>query len=214
MIHLPLPAESDCVLLLLRHGATENNLADPPILQGRGINIGLSDHGHHQASAAGELLRHARIDAVYASPLIRAQETAAAVAAVHELSVGIVDDITEVDVGDWEYRSWVNIRVEDPVAYQNFMADPATHGYLGGESLSEVHDRVIPAVMGLMQRHQGQTIAVVAHNVVNRVVMAHGLGLPIRAARTIAQDNCGVNVLKYSDGELKVKTLNASFHLP
>ena len=66
--------------------------------------------------------------------------------------------------------------------------------------------------------HVGYTRRSDQHDDVGRsadvAVFRRGWALPVRAARTIAQDNCGVNVLKYSDGELKVKTLNASFLLP
>lgn len=214
MIHLPEPAGDECTLLLLRHGATENNLADPPILQGSGINCGLSEHGCRQAEAASKLISAAAVSAVYASPLNRARETAEIVARPHALKVNATEEITEADVGEWEYRSWVNIAVEDPHEYEQFMTDPSLHGYLGGENLSQVLDRVLPAIRTMANRHLGETIVVVAHNVVNRVLLAHGLGLATREARTIAQDNCGINVIKFTNDSLKVKTLNSSFHLP
>ncbi len=97
----PPPADT-CIAYLIRHGATESNLADPPILQGRSINGPLSPRGQRQADQAAQCLSGHPLRAVYSSPLRRAQETAERVASVHRLRVLTLADITEVDVGAWE----------------------------------------------------------------------------------------------------------------
>ena len=93
------------------------------------------------------------------------------------------------------------------------VTDPATNGYAGGENLEQVRQRALPALEELMQRHLGQLILVVCHNVVNRVVLATLLDVPLANARGIDQDNCGVNVIRLRDGQLKVMTTNSAFHL-
>ena len=124
-----------------------------------------------------------------------------------------VDEITEVDVGDWEGGSWVHIKEAEPEAYRQFVEFPDTVGYKNGESLNQVRDRSIPALIRLMAENQGQRIVVVAHNVVNRVFVAHALGLPMSLARTLAQDNCGVNVFRFRNEKLEIRTMNSTFHL-
>ena len=92
------------------------------------------------------------------------------------------------------------------------MTDPATHGYAGGENLTQVQQRVLPAVMQLLHAQVGKVILVVGHNVVNRVLLATLLEVPLAKARGIDQDNCGVNIIRYRRQQLKVLTTNAAFH--
>ena len=202
-----------CTAYLVRHGATDSNLADPPILQGRTINGPLSPTGRDQAAAAAAALRSLPIKAVYASPLVRAHETASLIAQPHGLAIITVEQLIEVDVGEWERRSWHEIEASEPEAYQRFQQDPANHGYRGGESLIDVSNRVMPAFQQVMQSHAGEEIVIVAHNVVNRVALANALNLPIAQARTLTQDNCGINTLRWKEDRIKVVSVNERLHL-
>ena len=74
------------ILYLLRHGATEANLARPPVLQGRRLNHPLAKLGARQAVATRDFLAIRPIDHCYSSPLVRAMQTASIVAAPHGLS--------------------------------------------------------------------------------------------------------------------------------
>ena len=206
--------ENACFCFLVRHGATANNLADPPILQGNSVDLPLSPEGVAQAAAAADCLGAQTLRAVFASPLRRAQETAQEIAAPHNLEVQSVPEIVEVDVGEWEGKSWVDIAQQDTDAYERFQADPAQHGYRGGESLSDVASRAFPALASVMEQHRGHQVVVVAHNVVNRVVLADALGLPLSKARRLAQENCGINLLRWraNDG-FKVLMFNGVLHL-
>jgi broad specificity phosphatase PhoE len=150
---------------------------------------------------------------VYASPLARAQQTAAAVAKPHGLSVETIDDLIEVDVGDWEGRPWDEVERDTPEAYRLFMTDASVHPYLGGETLTTVLKRSLPAIQRLLAENAGRTIAAVAHNVVNRSCLSHWLGMPLRQYRSIPQDNCGVNVIRWREGKVKLVTVNAVEHL-
>lgn len=207
------PSPDTTRLLLIRHGATPANELRPYILQGQGVNHGLSAIGQRQASALGEFLSDFAIAHVYASPMVRACETAEAVADAHGLPVQTLQPLVEVDVGDWEGESWQNIMQRWPEEYARFMANPDVVPYLGGESYAAVHARSAPAIEELLARHTGQTIVVVAHNVVNRVILAGLLGLPLCRAREVHQENTCVNVIQHRDGNSYVRTMNAAFHL-
>lgn len=210
---MPSPALPTCWMYLIRHGATANNDARPVRLQGRRTDPGLSDLGRDQAQRTGEFLSRHTIDAVYSSPLRRARETADLIARAHKLAVQIVDDLIEVDVGVWEGHPWDEIERTDPEAYRLFMADASVHAYLGGENLTEVRERSLPALERLMSENAGRTIVVVAHNVVNRTCLAHWLGIPTKQYRSIPQDNCGINLLRRRGGKVKLVTINAVEHL-
>lgn len=209
----PSPAPERCSLYLIRHGATDNNCADPPRLQGRRTDPELSNAGLEQARRAGQFLADLPLNAVYASPLVRARQTARAIAKPHGLAVELVEEIIEVDVGDWEGRAWEEIEKTDPEAYRAFMSDPGKNPYLGGENIQSVRDRVVPAFEGLMADNLGRVIVVVAHNVVNRAYLTHLLGMPVARYRIIPQDNCGVTLIRYRNNEAKVVTINGVFHL-
>ncbi|OHB70966.1 MAG: hypothetical protein A2V70_10280 [Planctomycetes bacterium RBG_13_63_9] len=209
----PSPAPDTCWLYLFRHGATANNRARPPRLQGRRSDPALSDEGRRQARQTGALLARVPLANVYSSPLLRARQTAHQIALPRHLSVEVVDDLIEVDVGDWEGRAWDEIERTDTDAYRRFMADASLHPYLGGENLSVVQSRVIPAFERLMAQHLGQTIAAVAHNVVNRAYLTHLLGIPLAQYRSVPQDNCGLNLIRHRNGKPKLVTVNAITHL-
>jgi broad specificity phosphatase PhoE len=200
-------------LYLVRHGATEANLARPPRLQGRRHDAPLARLGVCQAEATRDFLADSRIDVCYSSPLLRAVQTATIVAAPHGLAPTSLDAVNECDVGRWEGLDWQTIRYLDAEAHRAFMADPAEHGYPGGESFADVHRRVAPALGQLLEQHAGATILVVAHHVVNRTYLAGLLGLPPGQARQVVLDNCGISVVVREDGRTTVRTLNAAFHL-
>jgi broad specificity phosphatase PhoE len=214
MAPLPFSEPETCWLYLVRHAATDNNRARPPRLQGRRTDPGLSDEGFEQAESASQFLADVPLAAVYSSPLLRARQTAEAIARRQNLPLRIADALTEVDVGEWEGRNWEEIATTDAEAYRAFMTDASVHPYLGGENLESVRRRVEPAMAKTCGDHLGQAIAVVAHNAVNRVYLAVHLGLAVAQYRSIPQSNGGVNLLRYRPGRTKVVTINGAFHLP
>jgi broad specificity phosphatase PhoE len=197
----------------VRHGATANNLEVPAKIQGCGSDLGLSQEGRQQAELTAQFLASQPLQAAFSSPLARAWETAQIIAQPHGLAVQRVDQLQEVDVGRWEGRSWQEIARLEPDAHRRFVTDPEKHGYAGGENLAQVRERVIPCMERVMHANLGKAILVVAHNVVNRTLLATMLQLPVARARGIAQDNCGVNVIRFRDGNMKLLTANAAFHL-
>jgi broad specificity phosphatase PhoE len=201
------------VLYLMHHGATETNLTGPPVLQGRRYNPPLAPLGIRQAEATRDFLAIRPMDRCYSSPLQRALDTAAIVAAPHGLSPIPLEALMECDVGRWEGLDWQTIRSRDGEAYRRFMEDPANHGYPEGESLADVYRRVQPALEELLSRHAGDTILVLSHRTVNRAYLAGLLGLTPDQARHVSQDNCGISVVIREGAETTVSTVNAAFHL-
>ncbi|MCA9067682.1 MAG: histidine phosphatase family protein [Planctomycetaceae bacterium] len=210
----PAPDAETTQLFLVRHGATDANERRPYILQGHGINFSLSDNGRQQARAVGQFLsKLASVKAIYCSELKRAMETAQEIAGHHNIPVQTVKGIHEVDVGDWEGKSWDTIMGENESAYHAFMSDPGDTPYLNGESYRDVLNRVKPALTELLKTHRGETIVVVAHNVVNRAYLADVLGLELRRAKDIRQANCCVNVIHHKQDKAELESLNSQFHL-
>jgi broad specificity phosphatase PhoE len=201
------------VLYLIRHGATEANLARPARIQGRRHDPPLAPLGVRQAEATRDFLAIRPVYACYSSPLLRARQTAAIVASPHGLEPVAVDALTECDAGRWEGLDWPAIRALDPDGYARFHAAPGQFGYPDGESFAEVHARALEALQDILARHPGEGVLVVAHHVVNRTYLAGLLGLGPDQARQVVLDNCGISVVTRQGGTTAVSTLNAAFHL-
>ena len=201
------------LLYLVRHGATEANERKPYILQGDGIDLALSPNGERQAREAADFFRGKPIPHVYSSHMLRARQTAGAIAE----SLGVVNrtvaNISECKVGLWEGLDWGTIQQRHPKEAELFLDNPADHPYLGGESYRDVLVRVLPPMQELLNRHRGETVVLVAHNVVNRVLLAHWLGVDLRRAKELRQQNACVNLIAHSHQGTQVVTMNSVFHL-
>jgi probable phosphoglycerate mutase len=182
-------------LLVIRHGETAWNLETR--IQGH-VDIPLNDTGKWQAQCLAQALADEEIHAVYSSDLLRAKDTAAAIAgavglpltldtALRERHFGRLEGLTQAEIaGQWpeEARRW---RERDP-----------SYGPEGGETLHSFYERCVAALTRLASQHQGQTIAVVAHGGV--------LDCFYRAANRVALDvprswkvtNASINRLLYS----------------
>ncbi|MEN1680386.1 MAG: histidine phosphatase family protein [Planctomycetota bacterium] len=207
------PADDSCLLYLIRHGATDHNMMRPPRLQGAGINGPLAELGREQAARVAEVLAARPITEVLSSPMIRARQTAEAIAALHGLPVAVDENLIEVNVGRWEDKTWADIQEHDAAAYAAFREDPFQSGYPEGESLGDVVRRVSAVLTPVMERNLGREVVVVAHSVVNRSYLGSVLGLPPAVGYNVMQLNCAINIVRYNRGKTKVLTLNAVGHL-
>lgn len=200
-------------MYVLRHGATLPNLEKPPRLQGRGLDEPLAPLGIAQAERAAAVLAQEPLQAIFSSPLRRARQTAEIIAQRHVVPVQFLEGLQEGDVGRWEGRRWDEIRQNEPEAYRQFMADPATFGYPGGESFADVAHRVVPVFNDILQRHEGASVLVVSHQIVCRVYLAGLLGLTPAQARRVKLENCGISTIQLEEGKPFVWTLNSTWHL-
>jgi broad specificity phosphatase PhoE len=177
------------------------------------VNIPLAPIGVRQAELTRDFLARCPIDHCYCSPLDRALETGSILAAPHHLTPQVVEELTECHVGEWEGLTWDEIARQYPRQYRLFQENPARHGYLGGETFAEVCERTTVALDGLLNRHDGETLLVVAHHVVIRTYLAGVLGLGPELARRVTLSNCGVSVVVRDQNETFVQTLNSHFHV-
>ncbi|MFN4312908.1 MAG: histidine phosphatase family protein [Chitinophagaceae bacterium] len=193
-------------VFLLRHGETFWN-ADGNRYCGR-TDIGLTEKGMAQAHMVKTQLARTDLAAVYSSPLQRARITA-------EIASGkdvLTDDrIIEADFGQWEGKTKEEFLAEIPDSWTKWMADPFQHraGYTG-ETGAEIVSRVDAFFQQLLQAHQNQTVLVVAHNGVNRLYMAHKLGMPLSNYRQLVQHNSSITCFELDEkGTLTLEYLNA-----
>jgi len=198
-------------LFLLRHGATRLNLEVPYRLQGNEQDEPLGAIGQAQSEGARDLLRSVPLTAFYSSPLRRAMQTAQIVAMPHALSVKPIAELREGSVGSWNNRTWDEIKANERQAYDSFMENPGIHGYPGGENFSQVLERVRPVFHELLRQHEGQAIAVMGHQIVNRVIVADLLGLEMAKARRLKFANAGVSLISMENDQPILVSLNISW---
>lgn len=200
-------------LYLVRHGASEANLARPYRLQGGGVDLPLCELGRRQAQAAAEHLRDAPIRWAFSSPLQRAWQTADIIAGPHGVDVQRVEPFRECDVGRWEGLAWEEIHQRDPEYAARFKADPGAVRYPDGESFGDVQRRVVPAVDRLLQQHLEGDVLIVWHAAVGQVFVGHLLGIPSHRAREVQLDNGGVTVARLQGAKAELETVNSTEHL-
>jgi len=198
-------------ILLVRHGQTAWNREDR--FRGR-EDLPLDEYGLWQARAAGAAIAERwNPTAIYCSPLVRAVQTASAIASVggpelHEHS-GLID----IDYGQWQGLSQVAAQEAFPVAYETWLATPENAMPPGGESLQEVAQRTAIALHELIARHPGQVFVAVGHTVINRLLLCHVLGLPISSFWRLRQDTACINVFDWDDPDFTLSELNSTCHL-
>lgn len=143
----------------------------------------------------------------------RARETAEAIARPHGLNVVLNKNLVECSVGEWEGLDWESIKLKYAEPARLFLENPALNPYFGGESYTDVLHRVRPHFQELLRQHRGESIVIVAHNVVNRVYLADLLGLDLRKAKDLRQQNACVNLIVCDGNLTHVVTMNSVFHL-
>src|SRR5207249_3810288 len=95
----------------------------------------------------------------------------------HGLTPCPLEALTECDVGRWEGLNWHDIASQEPELYQRFLTEPWECAYPGGESLRDVQARTASTFEHLFTQHEGESVLVVAHQVVFRAYLAPLLGL-------------------------------------
>jgi broad specificity phosphatase PhoE len=190
-------------VLLCRHAEASSN--------GRicgSLDVELSPRGRRQARILAQAAAALPLAAVYASPLRRALATAGPLAAAHGLEPLVVDALREVDFGELEGRTYAEAEELAPRVYADWMRDPTSVRFPGGEGYAEVAQRSAAAVRELRRRHRGETVAVVGHGGPLRAILAECLGLPAADAFRLEQRPCAVNVVDWHGDEPRVRVLN------
>lgn len=199
-------------IVLVRHGQTPWNREVR--FRGR-ANPALDDLGVRQAEATGRYLAERwPVDAVYASPMQRAVQTGAAIAHAHRLTVQPFAGLLDIDFGEWQGRSPAEVEEHHPEQLRAWFEAPHTVQFPGGENLGDVRDRVVSGLRQVVARHPGETVALVGHAVVNRVLLCAVLGLTNAGFWRLRQDTCAVNVFdSEEDGAFTLVLLNDTCHL-
>jgi len=197
-------------VLLVRHGQTDSNVT--------GFYMGWSDEdlnevGSTQARRLSSRLASLPIASVYTSPLRRTCSTAAILAEPHTLNPKVLDDLTEIRLGDWQGLHMDEISRRWPEFWQQWRIDPSEVVIPNGESLTEVTERAIPAFHRIVETNRGKQAIIVAHEVIVKVIVAHVLGASNSIYRRFEISNASLSVIRVINSSLKLAMLNDTSHL-
>jgi broad specificity phosphatase PhoE len=149
-------------LILLRHGESTSNVLG--VATSRLEGYPLTDAGQAQASAVAEDLAVAGATRVYASPILRARQTAQIVAGRVGLPLSIVPGLEEIDVGAQEGETGDAAIMQGASNFQRWLTlDELDHGFEGGETGRTAGDRVAGTLNDLVRAHGSGTAIVVSH---------------------------------------------------
>ena len=199
-------------LYLIRHAQAEGNLYRR--IHGQYDSL-LTETGQRQVEALEARFQPVHIDAVYASDLIRAKQTAAAIYRPKGLPLHTTPALREMNLGVWEDRCWGEVEQTDPEQIRLFNTEPEKWRIAGGEPWADVARRMEGAVLDIARDNPGKSVAAVSHGTAIRALLTRVLG--VRSGDIVQVPHCentGVTLLEVEDGRIAVRYMNDDSHLP
>jgi probable phosphomutase (TIGR03848 family) len=180
-------------LVLVRHAVTEQT---GPLLTGRNRGVDLSDDGRKQAAALADRLADLPVTAVYASPMERTTQTAAAVAQRHTLPVRELPGALEADYGEWTGGNLSELAKTE--LWKTVQRAPSRARFPGGESLAEMQARIVRCLEDVVAQHQGEIVVVVSHADPIKAAIAHYTGVHLDLFQRIVVSPASVTAFQLS----------------
>lgn len=192
-------------VILIRHAIPvrrelESGVADPE----------LSDQGRHQARLLADYLAEERIDAIYASPMRRAIETASPIAEILDLPVISVDGVAEFDRHSEWYVPVEELKAANDPRWRDLVSGQWTAVH---ETEEEFIHRIVTSIEEIVERHSSQRVLVVCHGGVINAYVASILGLANKRGFFYPNYTSIHRIAAARSGERSVVTLNETSHL-
>jgi probable phosphoglycerate mutase len=197
-------------IIAIRHGETDWNAATR--IQGH-TNIALNANGVEQARQLGAALANEDIDAVYASDLSRAADTAQAIATHHKLTVHTHTGLRERHFGYFEGLTWAAIEAKHPKDALAWRSRDTHFAPAGGESLVALKARVVNTLNELAAKHIGQHIVIAAHGGILDQLYRLANNLDLQTKRDWHLGNAAVNRLLWTPESLSLVIWGDTGHL-
>lgn len=197
-------------LILLRHGETDWNRE----LRFQGhVDVGLNAIGLEQARRLAGRLAGEKAHRIYASDLLRAQQTAHPVA--RQLGMGSVTDpaLREQSFGRVDGMRVEDIQKQHPEAWAAWLQFHEDYAMPGGESIRQFHTRVMDAVNRLVAAHRGETLVIVTHGGVLDMIYRTARSLGLSGPRQSEIPNAGLNRVRFAEGRFEILSWADTAHL-
>ena len=174
----------------------------------------LTDIGREQAERCAEALADEKIDAVYASDLSRAFDTAAPVARAHGLRVIPHKGLREIFAGEWEGKTFSELEEEYPESFGVWKTDLANAHPDGGESICQLYSRILATLEELSKENDGKTVCIATHATPVRTVCTAAMGLDYKGMTDIGWTaNASISIFEYEDGRFTAIDVSRTDHL-
>jgi len=197
-------------LLAIRHGATDWS-RERRFAGSR--DISLSPEGRRQCAALAQALAPTPIAVLYASPLARARESAQAIATAQGIDVTIESDFREMSFGDWEGLTRDEVARRFPEDYEVWRSVPERFTRPGSETLAAVAERVMRGLGELRAVHGGETVVLVSHAIVTKLIVLAALGLGAERLWSVEVSPASISEIEYRDDWTMVHRVNTLAHL-
>ncbi|MDZ7690133.1 MAG: histidine phosphatase family protein [Balneolaceae bacterium] len=199
-------------LYIVRHGQTEYNRLDR--MQGRGIDQSLNETGRLQAAATADFLSGHNLDLAISSSLKRSRETAQVVAERFNLNLFSYKELDEIDFGIYEGQHSSDIKDDLEMIQERWRRGQVQYAMEGGESPSQVLERVQGRTSAILKEHVGKNILIVLHGRLIRILLSYWLGYGLERMHEIKHANGGLNHLRWNGTAFEIVCLNKTDHLP
>ena len=201
----PAPPQST-LILMVRHGQTPTT---GKVLPGRAAGLHLAEAGVQQAHAVAERIAELpRVDAIYASPLERARETAVPIGKALQQRVKINKGLLECDFGDWTGEQ-LSTLMKKP-EWSTVQRAPSSFRFPNGESFTEMQTRMVTTLDNIRQEHPGGVVVCVSHADPIKAAVAHAMGTHLDLFQRIVIGTCSVSAVAYSGHGPIVLTVNST----
>jgi probable phosphoglycerate mutase len=196
------------IFYLVRHGNTgvRNKII------GRTPGIHLNQEGHAQAQKMAARFSEIPITALYSSPLDRTMDTAQHLARQINLTIQIVEEVVEIDFGDWTGMAFDDIRKDS--RWEHFNSFRSGTRIPGGETMLEVQDRFVGWMEAVRRQHAGERVIVVSHGDPIRAAVLYYSGLHIDMFNRLDISLTSVNAINVDDNQARILTFNNVGELP
>ena len=200
-------------LYLVRHGQTDNNIID--CFNGTRSNQPLNETGMKMAQALTTAFADVKLDAIYASPLLRAYQTAEGVRGERDMEIVTDPDLMEMPFGAWDGLTYKQAKARDPKLVKMWRHDFAHFRAPGEqETPGDVATRMFRSILRIVRAHRGGTVAIATHGLALHVWLARVLRLPVDRYRLYCgMYNAGYGVIEIEDdGHFRIKAWGKRDH--
>ena len=163
-------------LHLIRHGETDWNAEGR--IQGQMESV-LSELGQHQAKALQKNLLTYNFDQVFCSSSTRTRQTADLALGHVDQPFTYLDSLKEIYLARWEGFLYSEIEADDPLALNAFRNTPETFDVEGAETFSDLQNRALAAVTGIIEQNRGREVVIVSHGAWIKSVLCHYESRPL-----------------------------------
>lgn len=192
-------------LYFIRHAEVEERYHR--VFGGR-LDMPLSRQGHRQADAMAGYLRRRRFDGLYASPMLRVQQTLKPLNGPDQLQPVTLSEFREVDFGSWTGLTWDEVRERHQMSPYDWLEYLESGRIREAEPLTEFTERVGNGLQRVLKAHSGETVAIACHGGVIRMALAILLELPLSKMKAFDIEYASVTWVSCHPEKTEVQLLN------